>query len=205
MSWSALGWRLASWDTPFWNSPNRRAGRYNRAGSPPTQYVALHPWAPWAELLRWEDRRTAGDAGELRGRLWAVRVTLEAEPTPLGFAEAAAHGADPADLVAEDYAVCQDLADEARATGEPALLVPSAALPGTSTIVVFGARVLVPWHLAPVDPDIDVPAAVCADRACPPSALLAHVRWRGTPHAALDQWQAGTTMTFEEPVPTPLA
>lgn len=68
MSWEAIGWRLASWDTPLWVGPNRRAGRYNRLGGDPTQYLSWHPWGPWAELLRWESRITVVDAQELLGR-----------------------------------------------------------------------------------------------------------------------------------------
>jgi hypothetical protein len=204
VSWEAIGWRLADWDTPLWSGPNRRAGRYNRAGSSPTQYLCLHPWGPWAEILRWEDRQDPAEAADLRGRVWSIRIALADAPREIGFDDAAGMSVSPEDLVGEDYSVCQDLADEARAAGELALIVPSAALPGTRTLILLGARVMIPWQLEAIDVDVDVPAAVTADRAKPPLAVLPHVRWRGRPHASLDAWRAGRNPTFLEPVPTPV-
>lgn len=205
MSWETTGWRLANWDTPLWVGPNRRAGRYNRAGGDPTQYVCLHPWGPWAEILRWEDRRTPRETADLSGRIWSVRIILPEEPRVIGFDDAEALGVTPEDLVADDYNVCQELADGARASGELALIVPSAALPGTRSLVLLGPRVLVPWELEPVDVDVDVPAAVTADDARPPLAVLPHVRWRGVPHDGPVRWRAGGPASFLEPVPTHLA
>ena len=204
MPWQETAWRLANWDTPLWVGPNRRAGRYNRAGGDPTQYLCLHPWGPWAELLRWENRSTPAEASDLRGRVWSVRVVLPDPPRTIAFADAGALGVRPDDLVAEDHSVCQDLAEDARRGGELALIVPSAALPGTSSLVLLGPRVLIPWQLEAVDLDVDVPAAVTADRSGPPLAVLDHVRWRGSPHAGLDAWRAGDAAPFLEPVPTSL-
>lgn len=119
------------------------------------------------------------------------------------FENAETLGVTPEDLVAEDYAACQDLADRARADGELALNVPSAALPGTNNLILLGPRVLIPWQLAPVDSGLDTPAAVTADHARAPLAVLPHVRWRGAPHAGLDAWKTGHPLIFLEPVPTP--
>jgi hypothetical protein len=202
--WETTTWRIAAWDTPLWIAPSRRGGRYNRAGDPPTQYLCLHPWGPWAELLRWSDRRTEREAAELSTRLWSVRLGLEEPPRRITFADAAQLGIDASDLVAEDFTDCQELADEARRRGDSSLIVPSAALPGTETLVVLGARALSPWHLAPVDATVDVPAAVASDRAGSPLAVLPFVRWRGDPHLALSEWQAGRPYLFLEPTPTPL-
>jgi RES domain-containing protein len=204
VAWETTGWRIAGWDTPFWSGPNRRAGRYNRAALDATQYLCLHPWGPWAEVLRWDDRRTTEDAAELSVRLWSVRVTLPDAPRRISFDDAATLGVDASDLVAEDYSVCQDLADEARAQGELALVVPSAALPGTETLVLLGPRVLTPWQLPPVDLTIDVPAAVTTDRGGPPLTMLPHVRWRNAPHRGLEDWRAGRPVDFLEPLPTPI-
>jgi hypothetical protein len=202
--WEVTAWRIAAWDTPLWISPSRRAGRYNRLGDPPTQYLCLHPWGPWAEMLRWSDRRTEVRAAELSTRLWSVRLVLPDPPRPITFDDAASMGIQAEDLVSEDYAVCQDLADELRGQGVSALMVPSAALPGTETLVALGARALSPWHLAPVDTTVDVPAAVSGDRAGAPLAVLPYVRWRGEPHRGLREWQAGRPHVFLEPTPTAL-
>lgn len=202
--WETTAWRIAAWDTPLWIAPSRRAGRYNRAGDPPTQYLCLHPWGPWAEMLRWSDRRTERAAAELSTRLWSVRLVLPDPPRRITFDDADGMGIDAGDLVSDDYTVCQELADEARGRGDSALVVPSAALPGTETVVVLGARTLSPWHLEPVDIGLDVPAAVTSDRAGSPLAVLPYVRWRGERHAGLSEWRSGRPYTFLEPTPTAL-
>ncbi len=155
-------------------------------------------------MLRWEDRRTAQDAADLAGRLWSVQVSLPEPPTEVTFDSAADCGVRPEDLVAEDYWACQQLAQQARAVGHAALLVPSAALPGTRTLVLFGPRVLIAWQLPGVDPHLDVSAGVSANRAGVPLAVLPQVRWRGAQHVGLQAWQAGTPLRFLEPVTTPL-
>jgi hypothetical protein len=155
-------------------------------------------------MLRWSERRTEQEAAELRTRLWSVRLSLANPPRRITFHDAAELGIDPGDLVAEDYTVCQDLADEARQRGDSALIVPSAALPGTDSLVLFGARTLSPWHLPPIDMDLDVPAAVASDRAGSPLAVLPYVRWRGNVHQGLSEWQAGRSHAFLEPTPTPM-
>jgi RES domain-containing protein len=203
VAWENISWRIAGWDTPLWSGPNRRPGRYNRAGSDPTQYLCLHPWGPWAEMLRWDDRRTPDEARDLSTRIWSVRVSLSEAPRRISFDDAAALSVEPEDLVSEDYTVCQELADEARSQGETALIVPSAALPGTETLVLFGPKLLAPWQQAALDIAVDVPAAVTADRSGPPLAVLPHVRWRGTAHEGLRRWRIGLDESFREPVPTP--
>lgn len=197
-------WRFSAYDTPVRMLPSRRPGRFNGPGDPPTQYFSLHPWGPWAELLRWEDRRTSADALQVATRLWVARCALAGPVVRLDFQEAASRGVDPSALVGDDHAVCQGLAREERARGTSALVVPSAALPGTDNLVVLGPGAVVPWQVPPVD-EVDVPAAVSADRAGPPLALLPLVRYRGQPHAGLDAFSAGSTFRLPEPVPTPLA
>lgn len=200
---SFVAWRFAAYDTPVRNLPSRREGRYNTAASPPTQYLALHPWGPWAELLRWEDRRQEQDVVDVSTRLWVVRLRVDAPVQRVGFADTATLGLRPEELVSEDYTACQGVAKSARARGVGALVVPSAALPGTENLIVLGPRVVSAWTSEPVD-EGDVPASVSADRAGPPRALLPHVRWRGAAHAGLAAWQAGDEPIFPDPVPTPL-
>ena len=203
-TWSSIGYRKADWDSPLWALPNTRAGRYNLAGESGTQYLCGHPWGPWAETLRWEDRRTDEEALDLAGRIWAVRAVLPKPPLLLGFQNAKDYGLNPDDLVAEDYRACQRFATEARAAGAQALLVPSAALPGTSNLVILGPRVLLSWDAEVVDPLVDAAAGVLADRAGCPLSVLPFVRWRGESHPALEEHEAGRAFSFQEPVPTPL-
>lgn len=202
--WSFVGYRKADWDSPLWSLPNTRAGRFNLPGQSGTQYLCAHPWAPWAESLRWEDRRTNEEALDLAGRLWAMKAVLQQPPLAVDFNNAKSYGLQPEDLVAEDYSACQRFATEARRAGTEALLVPSAALPGTSNLVILGPRVLVPWEAEIVDPLVDAAGAAVADRAGCPLAVLPYVRWRGMPHAALEEHLVGRALVFSEPVPTPL-
>jgi hypothetical protein len=89
MDGELIAFRVANFETPFWNLPNPQAGRYNHRNSAPTQYLALHPLTTWAELLRNSARTTAGQARGLRVALWVLRVRLEDEPLELAYDNAA--------------------------------------------------------------------------------------------------------------------
>lgn len=187
--------RLAAWDTPLWALPNRRDGRYNRAGEAATQYLALHPLTAWAELLRFDGRMTEEEAEELRLPLWALRFDLD--PTDLlhlSFDNARDFGLDPEDLVSDGYGPCQAVAAGMR--GDPdapkALVVPSAALPGTENLVVLAPRVILPYDAKPID-DVDVPTSLAAVDARTPFGLVdvVHQKRTGMRHPALDAWESG--------------
>jgi hypothetical protein len=78
------------------------------------------------------------------------------------------------------------------------LIVPSAALPGTRNVVLFGARVAAPYLAAPVS-SLDLPASVTAQDARPLVSLIERVRFKRERHAALDAWAAGEAFGFVEP------
>ncbi|MBI4728292.1 MAG: RES family NAD+ phosphorylase [Acidobacteria bacterium] len=198
-----VAYRLAAWDTPLWVNPNRSEGRFNRPLDGPTQYLSLHPLTPWAEYLRREDRRTPEDLREFRIRVWAVRAIL-AEVTEISFDEAPAWGLDAAGLVADDYARCQDLARRIREDpgGSKAIIVPSAGLPGTRNLVLFGPRVAVPYLAAPID-EVDVPVGHVAEDATALAGLLDRVRFRGEPHAEYEAWRRGREYRFIDPPARP--
>lgn len=197
-----LAWRLAAWDTPLWVHPNRAAGRFNPPGTGPVQYWSLHPLTPWAELLRGQDLTQRERLRDVRSRLWVARLRVAA--VELGFGEARAHGLEAAELVDDDRTACQRLGARCLAGDGPgALIVPSAALPGTRNLVLFGPRVASPFAADPVDADVDVPTTVAADDARPLDGLLDLVRFRGAPHAELEAWAAGRRFRLQEP-PAPL-
>jgi hypothetical protein len=163
----------------------------------PTQYMCLHPLGPWAEFLRAVDLRTSEQLAHVRHRTWVLRIDLAGLPR-IGFEEAAGHGLRPGDLVADDPRACHRLADRLRAAGALGAIVPSAALPGTDNVVMFGARASAPYLVEAVSA-IDVPASLTADGGRPPLGVLERVRRRGAPHPALEAWRAGEPFRFAEP------
>jgi RES domain len=194
----AVAYRLASWRRPLRTEPSRVAGRFHRATEDvATQYLCLHPLGPWAEFLRAADLRTAEQLAHVRHRTWALRLDLSGL-AQIGFEEAREFGLRPGDLVSDDHRACQRLAGRLRGGGVPGAIVPSAALPGTDGVVLFGARAAAPYLVDPVG-DVDVPASLTADGGQPPVGLLAHVRRRGAPHAALEAWRRGERYRFAEP------
>jgi RES domain-containing protein len=196
-----VAYRLASWDTPLWIGANPLPARFNGPGDGPTQYLSLHPLTPWAEYLRSNDVQTEADLRGLRLRLWALRVDL-APLTQISFDSAAEHGIAPRDLVSSDWKACRRLAARLRGDGCPGIVVPSAALPGTRNVVLFGARVAAPYLLDPVDAVVDVPVSHAAEAATTIPGLLALVTRRRRPHAGLTAWRAGEEHQLVEPVAT---
>lgn len=195
-----IAFRLANYETPLWAVENFSAGRYNDADSGYTQYLSLHPLTPWAELLRNEDRRDRERAVMMRYPLWAIRAQLAEDPFELTFGNAQDLGLGPEDLVADDHGPCRALANAFRAGGPSAFTAPSAALPGTTNLVILEPRVLAPWHQVPLD-DIDWPGSLTSqDGRCPEGLWnLVHYRDAGVKHAALEAWKLGQELVFEEP------
>jgi RES domain len=193
-------YRAAAYHTPLWVEPNVNEGRFNRKLEGPVQYFCEHPLGPLAESVR---RLPLGlGPEELRLPVWAIRVP-EGPVETLGFEQAAEWGIDAYALVCPPnaYGECQDLADTFIAMNDPPMLrVPSAALPGTWNLVVFGQRVLAPYMAAPMDPLLDVPGAPVASGAGALEEMLAMVRpLDDLPHLAYDAWLAGQEYEFVEP------
>jgi hypothetical protein len=155
---------------------------------------------PWAELLRYEDRRTRDRALLMRYPLWALKVTLEDAPLELSFDNAPDYGLQPEDLVADVQGPCQGLADQFRRDGVNAFIAPSAALPGTRNLVVLGERVMIGFEHVPID-EVDLPTAMASQAGRCPEGLwgVTHYRATGTPHPAFDAWQLGEEYVFAEP------
>lgn len=80
------------------------------------------------------------------------------------------------------------------------MVVPSAALPGTHNLMLFGVRLLQPYLWAPPTDD-EIATGHLTDGARPTAEVVAHVRWRGTAHTAAEQWKApGSYEPFADPV-----
>lgn len=196
-----IAYRVANFETPLWSLPNLQPGRYNRPGTAATQYLALHPLTPWAEVLRATGLATAERARALRLALWALRVEGE-EPFELTYGNARDWGLQPDDLVADDQGPCRDLAQRLRDDpGLPsALTVPSAALPGTRNLVILDERVAVDYHLEPIDV-IDMPLVLATADGHAADGLWSRVHHRGAadPHPELLAWRNGEGYEADQP------
>ena len=83
-------------------------------------------------------------------------------------------------------------------SNSPSGCVPSAALPGTRNVIIFGPRVAAPYLAEPVS-SLDIPASITADGGRPLLSLLSMVRFVGDPHAALEARRQGKSFQFTEP------
>ncbi len=192
-------YRHAAYDTPWWAIPSPTGGRFHRPGRDTVQYLSLHPLGPAAEMLRHHIGPT-GDPDDLLLNLWAAVVDVE--PVRVDFGDCKAYGLTPDELVGDDYVPTQTLADTVRSKGADAMIVPSAALPGTHNLILFGVRLLNPFLRVPLAPE-EIPTGHLTDGARPAAEVAAHVRWRGTAHSAAEQWKAtGNYDPFDDPSAT---
>ena len=190
-------YRVAAYATPLRVVPASQPGRFNASDdADPTQYMTLHPLGAFAELMRRADLRTADQVRAVRMRTWALEVPLDDLPE-ITFDSAEQFGISPGDLVGDDHRACQQLAGALRGQ-VPGMIVPSAALPGTRNVVLFGPRVAAPYLTRPVSA-LDLPASLTAEGGRPLTSLLSFVRFVGDVHPALDAWQHGTRFRFVEP------
>lgn len=115
--------------------PAAGPGRYHRVGEPGVWYASNREQGAWAELFRhFFDEGI--DPFEIRRRVGRVSVDLQV--LDLTDEETRSHlNVDEADLVSDDYATTQAIADTARDAGFDAVLAPAAALPGCETLAVF--------------------------------------------------------------------
>lgn len=197
-----VAYRHAAYDSPWWVIPSTREGRFNRGyEEDPTQYLALHPLGPTAELLRHQLRGPDVDrADTIQANLWAVLLDAEGS-VDITFDNCAPdYGITPQELVGDDYAPTQALATRLRGAGAAGFRVPSAALPGTDNLILFGPRVSHPYLEFPVTPE-ECPTGHLSDGARPALEVLPLVRFTGAPHGGLDAWIAtGTYERLDDPL-----
>lgn len=143
------------------------------------------------------------DILQIEARIWVAKVARE-HIFDLNFDSASSVGLRAEDLVSDDYTACQEFADRCRSDRAlPRVIkVPSAALPGTDNVVIFGPQVVSPYDFEPIS-DIDLPAALVAEDSRPLHTLAEKVRYLGNTHVGLQAWERGEECSFEEP-PTPL-
>lgn len=118
--------------------PARGPGRYHRAGEPGVWYGSSQEQGAWAELFR-HFLDDGVDPFEVRRRVGRVSVALEV--LDLTDTKVRAHlGVEESDLIDDDYALTQAIAEAAREAGLHAVLAPAAALPRRETLAVFATR-----------------------------------------------------------------
>lgn len=165
--------------------PSQRSGRWHREGDGYAQYLALQPPGAWSELIRYERIRAKARAAEYVRRLWMVLVE-EADVADLSSFDAyVTCGLDPRIAVGAHDA-SQALADELRDAGYRGVLSPSAALPGTTNLTLFGERyekvLLTPLEeWANPDPQKRLACQLVAE-AGPPVDLVTLTCFVGMPH-----------------------
>jgi RES domain-containing protein len=203
VSFETVVYRASGHERPLSAFPNTHAGRWNRASSWPAQYLALHPMTPWAEVLRNLDLRAPEDARAMRMPIWAFRFTLAEQPLTIGFEDATGHELDPADLVADDWNACQALAERLYGDGVGAVVVPSAALPGTSNLVVLRPAAVIDYHREPIDPEDQPGAMVAQDGRCPEDLWRqVHYTRSAIAHGALEAHVTGAEFELVQPAVT---
>jgi RES domain len=142
-----------------------------------------------------------GDPGDVALNLWTAVIDID-DVARVDFADCERYGCTADGLVGEDYTPTQALADALRTSGATAMMVPSAALPGTHNLIVFGVRLLHPYLWEPVTPD-EVPTGHLSHGARAPAEVAGRVRWFGATHTAAEQWKAsGTYDLFDDPIPS---
>jgi hypothetical protein len=192
--------RHAAYDSPWWAFPSARGGRFHRAGEQTVQYLSLHPLGPAAEMLR-HNVGPDGDPDDVMLNLWTAAVDVE-DVARIDFDDCDTHGRTVDELIGDDYSATQALADTVQATGAQAMIVPSAALPGTHNLILFGVRLLHPYLGEPIGAE-EIPTGHLTDGARSAAEVSAHVRWFGNPHPSAEQWKAtGTYDLFDDPSAT---
>lgn len=182
VDYDGIAFRWSDYDVPLWTRPNTSPLRWNRARQEPTQYMSLSPEGSWAELIRAERLRTPRELSLVSMPMWMLKVRETNLADYSTFERARAAGFPPQALVAEDYERCEAEADRLRENGFRGVLAPSAALPGTVNLTLFGRRLMVPWDYSQ---ERLMASFVRAKRLVvgrPPDELLPLVRHRGEPY-----------------------
>jgi hypothetical protein len=192
--------RHASYDSPWWAFPSSRPGRFHHAKSQTVQYLSLHPLGPAAEMLR-HNLGPTGNPDDVVLSLWTAVIDVD-DPIRVDFDDCVTYGLTADELIGDDYPPTQALADAIRNSGAASMIVPSAALPGTHNLILFGVRILNPYLDTPLTPE-EVQTGHLTDGARPPAEVAPHVRWFGAPHPAVEQWKAtGSYALFDDPIAT---
>ncbi|MGC1165175.1 MAG: RES family NAD+ phosphorylase [Solirubrobacterales bacterium] len=183
-----VGFRYSNYDTPFWVRPNSDEGRWHRIGDDPTQYLSTTVEGAWAELIRAEGLRSEAEVALLRMPMWAADLDVHRIADYGSFEKAGEAGFAPDALIDEDYSRCQREGRRLREAGYLGVLAPSAALPGSVNLTLFGPRIASRWGM-PSALASSIPATKIAVGS-PPEEIVGQVRQRGEPDPSYEAYLA---------------
>jgi RES domain-containing protein len=167
-----VAFRWSTYDVPFWARPNSRAGRWNTAGGPSTQYWSLTPEAAWAELIRHEGLTTEEELELVRMPIWVCQVPTARILDLRRADERERWKIAEEDLIADDWTRCQELGGEIRNL-VPGVIAPCAALPQNANLILFGSKRAIAWDRTPALASVIPATTVAIGR--PPSGLVGMV------------------------------
>ena len=185
---AAVAFRYSNYDTPFWVRSNTDPGRWHRVGDGPTQYLSATVEGAWAELIRVEGLRSEAEVALLRMPMWAADLDVQRIADYGTFEKAGEAGFAPDALIDEDYSRCQEEGGRLRGMGYQGVLAPSAALPGSVNLTLFGSRIASRWGI-PSALASSIPATEIAVGS-PPEGIVDRVRQKGEPDPVLEAYLA---------------
>jgi len=188
IAFEAVAFRYSNYDTPFWVRPNTEVGRWHSVGDGPTQYLCTTVEGAWAELIRAEGLASEAEVSMVRMPMWVAEVNLQKIADYGTFERAEEAGFDPDALVDEDYTRCQEEGRRLREHGYLGVIAPSAALPGTLNLTLFGPRIASSWGARPLLA-ASIPATEIAVGS-PPEGIVDRVRQVGEGHPDLQTFEA---------------
>jgi RES domain-containing protein len=184
-----VAFRYSNYDTPFWVRPNSEPGRWHRINDGPTQYLSTSVEGAWAELIRAEGLRTESEVALVRMPIWVAEVQVHWIADYGSFRKAEEAGFAPDALIDDDFARCQEEGRRLRQAGLQGVLAPSAALPGSVNLTLFGPRIASTLQLRPLLAS-SIPAMKIAVGA-PPEGVVERVRQRGMRHSLYEEFRTG--------------
>jgi RES domain-containing protein len=185
-TYEGMAFRYSDYDTPFWVRPNSTSGRWHVPADGATQYLSLSVEAAWAELIRAEELRTEDEVTLIRMPMWVADLHVAKIADYGDFDKAKAAGFSPEALIDDNYTFCQEEGQRLRGLGFKGVIAPSAALPGSTNLTLFGPRVAASWESPPILAS-SIPTHQIAVGS-PPAGIVGRVRFRGERHETFGDW-----------------
>lgn len=191
-----IAFRATTYDTPLWVSPNSRPGRWSLPEDGTiAQYCTLDAASAVAEMVRWENLQDVEEARELRVSIWELRIDEGAIVDYSTSDRTTAQGFSWEPLISDVWDECQTEAQRIVDAGGRGVLTPSAALPQSVSLTLFGPRTEIAWEAEP-SLSIQLPARRIL-RGAPGDHLVSHTRFFGDPYPDLPPTPADRLFTME--------